>query len=263
MLLWWRLSTSPEGTWPRMWTDVVDLRDFYDSPSGRTAARLIRRRIRDFWPDVTGQTLLGLGFPTPFLRPLQGEASRTIALMPAAQGVLHWPPGEASLVTLADETALPLPDLSMDRILIVHALESTEHVRGFMREVWRVLSDSGKLLILVPNRRGIWARLDRTPFGSGRPYTSGQLNRLLRDNLFTPTAQAGALYLPPVRARMLLASALAVEEIGERWFPAFGGVLMVEAAKQVYAASLSRAPAKSRITVALPQGMRREGVPRS
>jgi SAM-dependent methyltransferase len=246
-----------------MWTDVIDLRDFYDSPCGRTAARLIRRRIRGIWPDLKGLSLLGLGFPTPFLLAQEGDAARVLAIMPAAQGVLHWPDGKASQVMLADETALPLPDLSMDRILIVHALESTEHVRGLMREAWRVLSDSGRLLIVVPNRRGIWARLDRTPFGSGRPYTSGQLTRLLRDSLFTPTAQAGALYLPPVRTRMLLASALAVEEIGERWFPAFGGVLMCEAAKQVYAASLSRATAKSRITVALPQGLRREGSARS
>ena len=50
-------------------------------------------------------------------------------------------------------------------------------------EIWRVLSGNGRLLVIAPNRRGIWARFEHTPFGHGRPYTSSQLYRLLRDTL--------------------------------------------------------------------------------
>ncbi|MBM3571429.1 MAG: methyltransferase type 11, partial [Alphaproteobacteria bacterium] len=75
-----------------MHTDVVDLRDFYASSLGQLARRMIRRRMRELWPDVTGLTLLGLGYATPYLRALHGQAERVVALMPASQGVLTWPP---------------------------------------------------------------------------------------------------------------------------------------------------------------------------
>ena len=93
----------------------------------------------------------------------------------------------------------------------------------------------GRLLVVAPHRRGIWARLDRTPFGSGRPYTMSQLSQLLRDELFTPVATGTALYVPPTRSRMVLRSARAWERVGTRWFPTVAGVVMVEATKQIYA----------------------------
>jgi len=160
--------------------------------------------------------------------------------MPAAQGVIRWPAEEPSLVTLADEAELPLPDLSIDRAILVHALEHSEQLRPMLRELWRVLADGGRILVVVPNRRGIWARLDRTPFGQGLPYTLSQLSRLLRENMFTPIQSASALFMPPTASRFLLAWAPAWEGVGERWFPTFAGVVIIEATKQVYGAIPAR-----------------------
>ena len=218
-----------------MWTDAVDLRDFYATSLGSVARRMIRRRIRAVWPDVKGQSLLGLGYTAPFLNPFRSEAARVLAAMPATQGVLHWPADGGGLTTLTDEAELPFPDLSMDRVLLVHVLECTEQVQPLMREVWRVLSASGRLLVVVPNRRGIWTRFERTPFGRGLPYTARQLSRLLRESLFTPLETHTALFIPPTRSRMVLSSAPAIEEIGQRWFTTFSGVVMVEATKEIYA----------------------------
>lgn len=224
-----------------MWTDVVDLRDFYDGSLGQVARRMIRRRIRLIWPDVTGFRMVGFGFATPYLRSFKGEAERVLAVMPSSQGALSWPEGEPGLVVLAEETDLPLPDRSIDRLLLIHALESTEQVRALMREVWRVLADGGRLLVVVPSRRGLWAQVERTPFGAGHPYTASQIDVLLREAMFTPVRTESALFVPPSRSRMLMKSAPAWEKIGARWFPGFAGVLLVEAAKQIYAAPLNRA----------------------
>jgi len=219
-----------------MWTDVIDLRDFYASNLGQVAKRIIRNRLRIIWPDVKGMSVLGLGYPTPYLTSYKSEASRVIAAMPARQGVLHWPEeGVGGLTSLVDEVELPFDDLSMDRILLVHALECSDQIRPLLREVWRVLSASGKLVIIVPNRRGIWARFERTPFGHGLPYSPRQLSRLLRDTLFTPLETHRALYVPPTRSQMVLSSAPALEKICNRFFPTFGGVVMTEATKQIYA----------------------------
>ncbi len=221
-----------------MWHDVVDLRDFYETQLGAMARRMIRRGVRSMWPDVKGQRVLGLGYATPYLRQFLTEAERTLAFMPASKGVLHWPSEGRGLTALIDEAELPLPDLSVDRVLLVHGLESSEYQRDMLREAWRVLTGQGRLLIVAPNRGGIWARLERTPLGWGQPYSAAQLSRLLRDNMFTPTRSRRALYIPPLRTRALLRSAPAWERIGSRWFPTFGGVVLVEAGKQLYASNL-------------------------
>ena len=232
-----------------MWTDVIELRDFYDTAMGRTAQRLIRARVREVWPDVRGARVLGFGYATPYLLPFKAEAERVIAVMPAQQGVVHWPHERQGLVAMSYEAHLPLPDLSIDRVLLVHALECSEQLRPMLREIWRVLSGGGRVLVVAPNRRGLWARFERSPFGHGQPYSIGQLSRLLRDNLFTPRRSEHAVFVPPVRSRMVLAAAPALEKIGAKFFPAFSGITVVEAEKQIYARRSDRG-AKGRETCA-------------
>jgi SAM-dependent methyltransferase len=243
-----------------MWNDAIDLRDFYRTNLGKHVRRIVRGRLRAVWDNVSGLNLLGLGYAVPYLLPFREEAQRTIAIMPAQQGVLHWPAEGAGLVALADETELPLPDVSIDRVLLVHGLECSEQLRPMLREVWRVLADGGRLLVVVPNRRGIWARLDRTPFGTGHPYTPSQMNRLLRDTLFTPIRSEAALFVPPTHSRMVMASAPAWEGVGARWFPAVSGVLLVEAGKQIYAATADPKPARRRRYVQMAPGAKRIAV---
>jgi SAM-dependent methyltransferase len=226
-----------------MRTDVIDLRDFYQTGLGRVARRMIRRSIRGIWPDLRAMRLLGIGYPTPFLSAVSAETERTVALMPASQGVLGWSPDDGNVVVLAEDRELPFADYSIDRVLVVHALETSEAAGLFLKEIWRVLAGGGRLLIVAPNRRGIWARLDRTPFGSGRPYTMSQLSHLLREELFTPVGTDTALFVPPSRDRVVLRSAPAWERLGKRWFPTFAGVVLIEATKQIYAKSATaRAP---------------------
>jgi SAM-dependent methyltransferase len=219
-----------------MRTDVIDLRDFYATELGRTVRFIVRQRLREFWPDVRGLSVAGLGFATPYLAPFCADAARVVAAMPAGQGVLPWPREGAGLTALTEETELPFPDLSVDRLLMVHYLETTEQLRPMLREAWRVLSGQGRLLVVAPNRRGLWARFENTPFGHGRPYSSGQLTRLLRDNMFVPIQGAKALCLPPLRWRVAQAAAPAWERLGPWGLSMFAGVVMVEAAKQIYAA---------------------------
>ncbi|ABS63198.1 Methyltransferase type 11 [Parvibaculum lavamentivorans DS-1] len=217
--------------------DVIDLRDFYGRPLGRAAQYHISRRIRQIWPDVRGLNMLGLGFATPYLAPFLSEAQRVVGLMPARQGVLHWPPEGKSLTGLVDERELPLEDESMDRVLVVHGLEASESMRGMLRQIWRVLAPGGRVLIVVPNRRGLWARREATPFGHGQPFSRVQLTQLLRESMFSPSAWEVALFAPPFDWRPLLRSASAWERAGHILWPRFSGVIIVEATKQIYAAT--------------------------
>lgn len=237
-----------------MWADVVDLRDFYASSLGQVAGRAVRARVRAMWPDVGGQRVLGLGYPTPFLRPFQDEAERIAVAMPMAQGVLPWPRSGPNQAVLVDECELPFPDSFFDRIVLAHAVENAESLRHMLREVWRVLSDAGHIIAVVPSRRGIWARIERSPFAHGHPYSTGQLSRLLRDNMFTPTRSDRALFVPPTRSRMVLGSAPAWENIGHRFLPRVAGVVVMEATKQIYAVPVTEPGHRRRRRVYAPVG---------
>ena len=160
--------------------------------------------------------------------------------MPAAQGVVKWPSLRPGLAALVDEFELPLPDAAVDRVLLVHALEMSQDAGRLLREVWRVLAAGGRLLAVVPNRRGLWARMDTTPFGHGRPYSRSQIMQLLRETWFTPTGWGEALYVPPIARGWFLRSAVAWERTGATISAPFAGVHIVEATKQVYRAIPAR-----------------------
>ena len=220
--------------------DVVDLRNFYANRLGVVARRFVGRSIRRRWTDSRALRVLGVGCPTPYLGLFRDEAERCLAFMPGAQGVVKWPLARPALTALVDEEEMPLPDGAVDLVLLVHALEMSQDPSQLLREIWRVLSAGGKLLAVVPNRRGVWARMDTTPFGHGRPYSRSQIMHLLRETWFTPVGWDEALYVPPVPRRWFLRSALAWERVGSSLSAPFAGVHIVEATKQVYRAIPAR-----------------------
>lgn len=229
--------------------DVTELRAFYASPLGRMALRFVGRNIRTLWPDVRGCAVVGLGFATPFLNMFQDEARLLTALMPEGQGAIRWPADGPVHTALVTETQLPLPDLSVERMLLVHCLEMRDPAETLLREVWRVLAPQGRLIVVMPNRRGLWARTDSTPFGHGRPYSRRQIEKLLSGAMFTPTACATGLFAPPLRWRWSRGSAPLWEQVGGVLWPAFSGVLVVEAAKEIYGLSsdVEKEPASLRL----------------
>jgi SAM-dependent methyltransferase len=220
--------------------DVVDLREFYANRLGVVARHFISRGIRRRWTDTGSLRVLGIGYATPYLGLFREEAERCLAFMPAAQGVVKWPSQRPALAALVDDLELPLPDAAVDRVLLVHALEMSHDATALLREVWRVLEGGGQLLAVVPNRRGVWARMDTTPFGHGRPYSRSQITQLLREAWFTPVAWGEALYVPPIPRGWFLRSAVAWERAGATISAPFAGVHIVEATKQVYRAIPAR-----------------------
>jgi SAM-dependent methyltransferase len=247
--------------------DVVELQAFYGSRQGQLLRRLVGRQIRLLWPDLTGRRVLGLGYTVPFMGSLAEEAERVCVVMPPGQGVAPWPPERPNQTVLAVDDELPVADRSIDRVLMVHALESAERSQRLLREVWRVLADGGEALIVVPNRRGLWCLSESTPFGHGQPFSSTQLKQALRGNLFTPRRTARAVFVPPSRSRLVLRTAMAWERIGLRWAKHFAGVLLMTAEKQIYAAPVEpvvkrrQAPAYATVARRLAAAERVSGPP--
>ncbi len=258
-----RLTGNANSPRDGMLLDVDELQEFYGTPLGQTVRRLLAHRIRARWRGLQQSTLIGLGYASPYLGAFRGEVRRLGALMPDSQGAARWPREGASHTVLVDDDRLPLPDGSVDRLLVVHCLEVAEHTRHLLREMWRVLAPEGRVILVVPNRRGVWARLDNTPFGQGRPYSRRQLDHLLTGAMFSPLDWGGALYFPPLGRRMLLRSSTAWERLGEGMSPAFCGVLIVEASKELVAPMGKPMKVRAlRKPVLQHLGARRDGTPR-
>ncbi len=233
-----------------MATDAHAAADFYASTRGVVVARLLRERLALLWPSLPRQNVLGIGYAAPYLRLWREDAARCIALTPAQIGAARWPAGSPNLSCTAEEDALPFPDLCFDRILLVHGLEAAENARRMLREVWRVLRDDGKLIVVAPNRRGMWAHVESTPFGQGQPYSPGQIGRLLAGAMFRIERRDTALYVPPTRVRMLLRGAQLWERSGRLVVPTLAGVTVTEAVKDVYAAVPVQAVVRRRMVLA-------------
>lgn len=240
-----------------MHLDVVELRRFYSSTQlGRMARRAIRERLRTMWPNVKGQSVVGFGYAAPFLRPFLDEAARTLCLMPAQQGVCAWPGEGPNVAALVEETLWPLPGGFADRLVVAHGLETCERPAALLDEIWRVLAPGGKAVFIVPNRAGIWARRDGTPFSYGRPYSVGQLDETLTAQKFSPERHGAALYMPPSHRRFWLRMAPAIEEIGQRLdVRRLAGVVMLEAEKLVYITPQSGARARARDPIRVLTGL--------
>ncbi|MEL6100265.1 MAG: hypothetical protein AAFV87_09555 [Pseudomonadota bacterium] len=240
-----------------MHLDVQDLRNFYyRSALGRAAQMSMRARMAEIWPEAQGQTMVGYGFATPLLRPYLADARRVIALMPGPQGVMPWPSNMPNVSVLAEETLWPIETGHVDKLVMLHGLETSERAFDLLEEAWRVLGPGGKALFIVPNRAGMWSRRDRTPFGFGRPYSVSQLETQLRKHQFLPERHLGALYQFPSTKRIWMKSAGLFESFGRR-MPGImaGGAFMVEASKLVYPpkGTVQRTRERASILAGLPE----------
>jgi SAM-dependent methyltransferase len=226
-----------------MYRDVTELRQFYRSPLGRATARLLRHVMTRFWPEPQPHhVFVGVGYALPYLEKV--DTAQSFAVMTATQGLVRWPSEGPCRTVLTEDHVLPFPEQSIDRLLLVHAVENADYLKELMHEVWRVLAPNGRVLMVVPNRSGLWARSDKTPFGHGRSFTMKQVRQLLRAEQFVIERHERALYLPPLPWRSMVVLAGLMEKLGAFLLPKNGGVLVVEASKQLYAVTPLKVSAK-------------------
>ena len=218
-------------------SDAYSLKRFYNKFHGRVMRRILRDHLVDMWPETKGLTVMGYGYTPPYMRPYLEKSERSFVVFPSQLGAHHWPDRAPNLVCVSAEDQLPIETNSIDRIIIFHALEFLDYPDEVFAELWRVLKSTGKIMVIVPNRMGLWARADWTPFGQGRPYSAHQVENLLHENRFVHERTRHALFSPAFKNPLFFRLASMFEAIGKYLYPALGGVHMIEASKQLYAGS--------------------------
>ena len=216
-----------------MFETAAQLQEYYRTRQGRHVAARLRRTVSDFWSRASNASNAAIGYAQPLVR--AEDSTRQLLMMPVRLGAQPWPMKGPSRTILVNSRKLPLQNVQLDRLLLVHALEFDPNPSRLLEECWRVMDGSGRLLVMVPNRHGLWSRAEKAPLGHGRPYSRGQLRHLLQDHGFTPKAAHTVLFMPPATIGLFLKFAPQMERIGRNWSPGIGGVLVVEAEKNLYA----------------------------
>ncbi|WP_336293822.1 class I SAM-dependent methyltransferase [Bartonella sp. CB169] len=214
--------------------DIVTLKDFYVSSLGLRVQETLCDQLNLWWPNLADKRVMGLGYAPPYLSALCTRAQQCFAFMPAAQGASPWPCAKKVATALVFEEDLPLPDASVDCVLLIHALEYTENAYETLNEIWRVLVPNGSLIVIVPNRPGFWARNSCTPFGYGEPYSRQQIARLFEKTNFISGSMQEIVHYMPSSGYVSRLFSFFYEPLARYLLPYFGGLLMCQAQKRVY-----------------------------
>ena len=224
--------------------DVGKINTFYNHSHGQIVAKLLREDLSNIWEPSKTTSNLAVGFPFYFFP----EDIICPVLMPVEIGGIAWAHNQEIYTAIIDSNSWPLESDSIDCIFISHALEFITDHHSFLMEAGRVLKSAGKLILMVPHRRGFWLRTETTPFGHGTPFSKGQIFRLLKNTGLNPEKCTRSLFLPPFAYKLPEALSNQIEIVGEHLLQLLGGVLIVEATKMVYAEpKKNRAKTKARL----------------
>jgi SAM-dependent methyltransferase len=215
-----------------LWYNIINIKSFYESYLGISVSKAINRAINKLWANAEGENIIAVGYAFPYLQQYKNNQDNNITVvMPPETGIMHWPNSGYNRVVSASEYELPIASNSVNRVIAVHALEYTDHAKQMLTDIHRILTPSGRAIIAVPHRMGIWSQRSHTPFGGGHPFSYPQLSQLMIESQLIPIRYRQALYFPPYNSR-------AVNTIARLWescLPILGGVLIIEVEKQIYA----------------------------
>ncbi|NHO33090.1 methyltransferase domain-containing protein [Acetobacter sp. LMG 1636] len=207
---------------------------FYTGSAGERTVHLLGPYLTQRWPDLKGQRLLGLGFAAPYLPLWDGQTALSVSARLDSATQCEAGRMQYCRECVVSGRQLPFDDLSFDRVLMIHALETSHAGHELLRAVWKVLRDDGRLLLVVPNRRGVWAFSDTTPFGQGTPFSQRQLRVRLEQSMFHVENSRTGLYPPPFPRLGGRRAGEAIEKAGRSVLPTFGGAVIVEAVKNIW-----------------------------
>ena len=79
-----------------------------------------------------------------------------------------------------------LPDLEYDLIILIHALEYESNPETFLKEVWKLLVDGGKIVIVTPHNWGRFMLPSAHIWRNSKGFNQCFLYQLFKNTLFTP-----------------------------------------------------------------------------
>lgn len=152
---------------------------------------------------------------------------------------------ETAIVIIHNFSELPFSTQSLDLIILPHVLEFSENPHQILREVERVLIPGGQIIITGFNPASLWGirqiygQLIGARFLPEEESSEGELICLsrLKDwlKLLNMEVNRGhfGCYAPPCTTKKWLHRFAFMEKAGDRWWPYFGAIYIIQAIKRV------------------------------
>ena len=212
-------------------TQWRQLREWFDSPLGRSLQGLEAHHLRAVLPNLYGTVAAQLG--------RIGELSLMDACIAPTRILVdhHAGPDACSVRGLPE--ALPLETKSADVLILPHTLDFCQDPHQVLREVGRVLRPEGHVVILGFNPMSLWgfrrliARRPRAAPWCGKFFRLARVKDWLALLDFETTHGTMLYYRPPLRNEGFMHRLHFLDRMGDRWWPMMAGVYLVVAKKRV------------------------------
>lgn len=202
--------------------NVETLQAWFQSPLGELVAEAEREAAGRLLTNCRPGFLVQIG--------AMGDAEP----LPIANAVRQWVVDHDASVepcVVAWHDDLPFRSGSVDTVVVVHQLEFEHDPHALLREVERILSPEGHLLILAFNPLSLWG-LGRMagPLRGGHPpwcghyYTGIRLRDWCRVLGLEHRHHERLFFRPPLQQTGIQQRLQRLERIGRRFWPLFGGV---------------------------------------
>ncbi len=216
--------------------DSDSLRRWFAADPGRLLVSQELACVERLLPGLFGYYLVQVGGMASLTDSLRLSPIRTHVLVDALAE------GDSPVVRiLAEPPRLPLATDAIDAVLLPHTLDFSSDPHQVLREAERILIPEGRVIILGFNPWSLWGawRIVRR-FGSrdgvpwcGRFLSLGRVQDWLTLLGFELEVTEHLMFSPPLKSHGVMSRLGFLESTGQRWWPMFGGVYVIQAVKRV------------------------------
>lgn len=214
---------------------IIALGPWLESPAGSYVRAWEQARLNALTTDIFGFNAVQIGLPQ--VNGLEGNRMPNKWLTDT-----HLPQNtDVPIVMVHDFAELPFASQSLDLVVLPHVLEFAAEPHQVLREVERVLIPEGQVIICGFNPASLWGARQAAGRLSGAHFLpqDGEFIRVarLKDwlKLLNMEVNRGhfGCYAPPCATEKWLTRFSFMEKAGDRWWPYFGAVYIVQAIKRI------------------------------
>jgi SAM-dependent methyltransferase len=225
---------------------IIGMQQWFETPPGRVLLAWERAEFDRAVGDIFGYHALQMGLPELDALRANRMPHKWLAL---SGSEVAQAPVKPDLV--CDFAALPFEENSLDLVLLPHSLELNVDPHATLREVERVLVPEGKVVICCLNPASLWGLRQRRAhvyrrLGFGELFLPDagdfigywRLRDWLRLLSFEVETSSFGCWRPAMSSEHWLERYAWMDGVGARWWPIFGAVYFIVAAKRVRGAKL-------------------------
>lgn len=218
---------------------IISLGRWLETPAGSYVRTWQQARLDMLTADIFGFNAVQIGLPE--VNALQASRMPNKWLTDTHLPAVAEDGSRTPIVLVHDFAELPFASQSLDLVILPHVLEFAEEPHQILREVERVLIPEGQVIVCGFNPASLWGVRQATGRLTGAHFLpqNGEFISLprLKDwlKLLNMEVNRGhfGCYSPPCITDKWLNRFAFMEKAGDRWWPYFGAIYVVQAIKRV------------------------------